>query len=434
MIDKFIHERYNDGTTIPNQKRHKKYKMKRIVIETGSDFAQNKGDEAYFAVMVAMFKERMGKVEITKFANNFEEIMQRYSVKAIYSGGSFLKRLKSLIATMQAILECDLYVWGGGQLLHDSTGIVSVLYRLARPFIAKLFRKSVIAYAVGIGPLETKLGKLLARTVLNLFDVITVRDGLSKELLRAVGVIKPPIHVTVDPAIALLPAKPERINEILTHSGLIHNEKPLIAVLPFGPAFRSSRSLIPTAFRAKHNIWPPGGETKYKKHVLLMAEACDYMVTRLNANLVFIAMDTSITHGGDDKLAANIIHYMKHKDKTIIIRDYTPEEIGGILSKMALVIGSRMHGLILASGMMVPVVGIGFSQKMRSFARIIAQEKYFINVEDITTVHDLTSLIDTAWFNRDQVREEIKAKIMDLRRMVKYNVSFVLNLLNERKG
>ena len=44
--------------------------MIRLVVETGDDFGRSVGDEAYFAAMVDLFRERFGPdVEITKFAS-----------------------------------------------------------------------------------------------------------------------------------------------------------------------------------------------------------------------------------------------------------------------------------------------------------------------------------------------------------------------------
>lgn len=407
--------------------------MKKIVIEGGGDFSHNVGDEAYIASMISMFRDSFKNLEITKFAGYPEEIEQRYGIKAIYSGSNPMLRLKSLWPTFKAIVNANLYVWGGGHIILDSYGIHSIVYRLTRPCFAKLLGKPVIAYAVGAGPLDSQLARFIARICLNKFDIITVRDKFSEDLLRSIGVNKPSIHVTIDPAIALASATPERAIQILHDEGVSVNSTPLIAILPWGPSFHNKRSLMPMIFRKKNDIMLSEHRAEYDDHLSVVASACDYMVKKFGAHMVVIPIDISKSgHGGDSKVGKDIISKMKNKkNATLIEGNYSPKEIKAVLGRMELAIGSRMHGLILASGAGVPLIGINFTQKIRSFAEIIGQERYFVNVEDITTVDKLTSLIDSLYKNRAQVKGEIKIRVKELRQQAKLNVKLLAQLLGE---
>lgn len=409
------------------------YKMKRIVIEGGGDFSHNRGDEAYIASMISMFRDSFKNLEITKFAGYPEEIEQRYGIKAIYSGSNPVRRLKSFWPTLKAIVNADLYVWGGGHIILDSYGIHSIIYRFSRPCFAKLIGKPVIAYAIGAGPLDSRLARFIARICLNKFDVITVRDKFAEDLLRSIGVNKPPIHVTVDPAIVLIPATPERAIQILRDEGVPVSSTPLIAILPWGPSFREKRSIVPMIFRKKNENVLSERMAEYDNHLSVMASACDYMVKNFGAHLVVIPIDISKQgHGGDSKVGKYIISKMKNKNNaTLIEENYSPKEIKAVLGRMELAIGSRMHGLILASGEDVPLIGINFTQKIRSFAEIIGQERYFVNVEDITTVDKLTSMIDSLCKNRAQIKEEIKMRVKELEQKAKLNVKLLAQLLGE---
>lgn len=407
--------------------------MKRIVIEGGGDFSHNRGDEAYIASMISMFRDSFKNLEITKFAGHPEEIEQRYGIKAIYSGSNPVRRLKSLWPTFKAIVNADLYVWGGGHIILDSYGIHSIIYRLSRPCFAKLIGKPVIAYAVGAGPLDGRLARFISRICLNKFDIITVRDKFAEDLLRNIGVNNSPIHVTVDPAIALAPATTKRAIQILHDEGVPVGSSPLIAILPWGPSFREKRSLVPMIFRKKNENVLSERRAEYDNHLSVMASACDYMVKKFGAHLVVIPIDISKPgHGGDSKVGKEIISKMKNKNNvTLIEENYSPKEIKAVLGRMELAIGSRMHGLILVSGEGVPLIGINFTQKIRSFAEIIGQEKYFVNVEDVTTVDNLTSLIDSLWKNRAQIKEEIKMRVKELEQKAKLNVKLLAQLLGE---
>lgn len=62
-------------------------------------------------------------------------------------------------------------------------------------------------YANGIGPLHSARNKARARSVLNKVDLITLRDMASYDELAGLGVNKPVIKVTADPAFRLEPGR-----------------------------------------------------------------------------------------------------------------------------------------------------------------------------------------------------------------------------------
>lgn len=403
--------------------------MLRILNESGHERNRNAGDEAYFATMVDLFREFFGEVHITSFSDRPERDRSRYNVDTVYSGGTISKTLLSFVRSVHAIKNCDVYVWGSGQILRDDTGIKSPLYRLSRPLLAKILRKPVMAYAAGVGPLKSRSARFLTKHVLNIFDLITVRDEFSRDLLESIGVSKSHIYLTVDPAFALKATSSEQGIEILKEIG-IEGENSLVGIAPFGPAFRGIKSLLSAKYQVKFHIWKQEGKEKYNKHIRIMAEACDYIVEEYRSKLLFLAQDVS-WQGLDDRIAEDIISLMKNKNFAVRINsdDYPPSVIKWLMGKMEFVMGGRMHTLILASGISTPVLGICFEQKIKSFGSIISQQEYFVDVEKIVEVEDLLFLIDRLWLNREKVRNELDLKMKDLRSMNKSNVLLLGSLL-----
>jgi polysaccharide pyruvyl transferase CsaB len=406
--------------------------MKRILNESGHERNRNAGDEAYFATMVDMFRKYLGEVQINAFSDRPERDRSRYNVETIYSGGSLIKTFSSFFKIIRAIMNCDVYVWGSGQILRDDTGIKSPLYRLSRPFLAKILRKKVMAYAPGIGPLETRTGRFLARRVLNTFDLITVRETFSKELLEGLGVSKPNILVTVDPAFGLNVAASQDVARMLKEIGIDETEATLVGIAPFGPAFRGVRSLLPAKYQVKFDMWKQGGKDKYYKHIEIMAETCDYVIEKYKAKLIFIAQDAS-WQGLDDRITNDIISMIRDQDSVVSLNadDYSPGLLKGIMGKMEVLIGGRLHSLILACGICTPVIGICFEQKIKNFASVIGQEQYFIDVKEIVETGSLVSIIDRLWIDREKVREELDIKMKELRQMVKSNVLLLDEMLSK---
>ena len=110
---------------------------------------------------------------------------------------------EKIIEVIRAIGKCDLFISGGGSLLQDVTSTRSILYYLALMMMALIFRKPVMVYANGIGPINKKMNRILTRVILNRVDYITLRDEDSKAFLHQLGVTNENIIVTADPVFTL---------------------------------------------------------------------------------------------------------------------------------------------------------------------------------------------------------------------------------------
>lgn len=169
------------------------FKMKKIVISGYYGF-ENLGDEAVLAGIISLLKKKNRNLEITVLSSSPEKTAERYNVKAVSR--------TSLIQISYALAEADLFISGGGSLLQDVTGSLSIPYYLGVFWLAKLQGVKSVFYAQGVGPLEKKWSQMLTAFTLNRFDFLGVRDTASKELLKEIGV-KKQINVTVDPVFAL---------------------------------------------------------------------------------------------------------------------------------------------------------------------------------------------------------------------------------------
>ena len=405
----------------------------RVVVETGADFSSNVGDESYFAAMVDLFRARFGeRIRITKLANDPKTIADRYGIDALYSGQSPRRRLAALWPTLRAIAKADLYVWGGGQMPLDSHGMLSVLYRFHRPMLAKLLGTPVMSYAIGAGPLDMRRSLAVTRHCMNLFDVITVRDRYSAELLEHAGVNKP-IHQTVDSAIVLEAAPAQRIEHILRLAKAPLGQ-PLIGVVPWGPAFRKLRSMVPVIFRRKH--YSREDRARLAEHCSLLAEALDSFIEPHGAFVLLVAMDSSQGHGFDDRVAALTQQKMKHASQTHLLLGsrYHPKEVKGLLGRCEMVIGSRMHGLILATGEAVPTVGVCFTDKVRDFARLTGQEDTYVNASELATSADLLPLMERCWNEREERGRNIRHALEHFSEKARRNVDLLEKLLESTAG
>ncbi|MFI3300936.1 MAG: polysaccharide pyruvyl transferase CsaB [Candidatus Gastranaerophilales bacterium] len=134
----------------------------------------NFGDEAILSVLINKLKFLNAK--ITVFSSNPKFSEKNYAVKAI-KRFDFFKILFTL-------LETDILISGGGSLLQDVTSMKSLLYYSFLIFLALLFKKKVIIFAQGIGPLNNKISKIIVRYLLKRVDYVSVRDEKSYKLMK----------------------------------------------------------------------------------------------------------------------------------------------------------------------------------------------------------------------------------------------------------
>ena len=154
-----------------------KNKLKNIVISGYYGF-DNFGDETILSVLVKKIKEFTPF--ITVLSKNTAKTRDLYKVASTWSfcPGKVLLKL----------FQCDVLFSGGGSLLQDVTSLKSLFYYLFVINIALFFRKKVIIFAQGIGPINNPFGRWLTRNTLKKCSLVTVRDEKSLFLMRGWGI------------------------------------------------------------------------------------------------------------------------------------------------------------------------------------------------------------------------------------------------------
>lgn len=135
----------------------------------------NFGDEAILSVIINKLK--FLNVDITVFSSNPKFTKKNYGVKAVKSF--------DIPKVILALIKSDVLVSGGGSLLQDVTSVKSLLYYCFVIFTALLFRKKVIIFAQGIGPVNRKFAQVLVKNILSSCTYVSVRDENSLNLLKS---------------------------------------------------------------------------------------------------------------------------------------------------------------------------------------------------------------------------------------------------------
>jgi polysaccharide pyruvyl transferase CsaB len=238
-----------------------------------------------------------------------------------------------LAGIARAVARCDLLVSGGGGLLQDATGPGSIPYYLGVIVLGRLLRRPVMVYAQGIGPLRRGWARAALR-LLRGVQAVTVRDAESAELLQRAGVRH--AEVTADAVLALpRPVRGPDLAPELAAAGVAPGET-LVAVAPR----------------------PYGGP----EFAARLARAADLVACRLGARVVLVPMQPQEDLAFCERIAAAM------RQPAATLRDVPALRYPAVFAHFHLVVGMRLHALILAALCRVPCVGLSYDPKIEAFA------------------------------------------------------------------
>jgi polysaccharide pyruvyl transferase CsaB len=324
----------------------------------------NAGDEAILQSIHQNIESSGGDIAITVLSSDPEDTKIRYGYNAVNRFAVF--------SVLRTLRRSDALVSGGGSLLQDHTSTRSLMYYLMIILMTEMFRKKVMIYANGIGPVRKKVNRLLVRRIVGKADVITLRDAVSAQELLSMGVHRTDIRVTADPVFTLAGLPPEEATGLLLKSGIPEN-RPFICV--------SIRN------------WSTMGAFKEK-----IAALCDHIIETYGRTVVLIAMQTP----NDIAVSYDVVRLMKNKAYILDTR-YTAEQIMGIIGAADFVLAMRLHALIFSARMCVPLIGMSYDPK----------------VEAYVTALDMPSAGDVKDFDLETAKAAVRAVVEDREKYVR---------------
>lgn len=359
---------------------------------SGSYGGANLGDEAILDGIIGQLRASL-PVEITVFSRNPEDTLTRHQVERAVAVRSLTR--KEITPEIERI---DLFILGGGGILFD--GEAEKFMR--EVLIAHELGVPVVIYAISAGPLNTPEARRAVRMGLNKAAVITVRDRLGYRLLEDVGV-EQEIHLTADPALLIQPA-----------------ELSLEAIKSEGVEFE--RHLVGFSVRERGPAAPDIDPEDYYR---LLANAADFVVSRLNADVVFVSMErTDIQH------SHAVVAHMRNSDRAEVLRrTYSPQEILGLVGHFEFAVGMRLHFLIFAALRGVPFTGLPYASKVEGFLNDLGVEEPPLGEVGIG---QLIARIDHSWDTRAQIRQSINMRLPTLQQRARETNRLVLGLLQDQ--
>jgi len=110
----------------------------------------------------------------------------------------------------------------------------------------------------------------------------------------------------------------------------------------------------------------------------------------------------------------------------IIKERLTLEELVGIISCLDLLLGMRLHALILAAVLKVPFLGLSYDPKVEAFCRQVDQPWVSLNFLEF---EELWSRVKKMLYELPYLKENIQRAVAELRPLARCNAELALKLL-----
>ncbi len=337
----------------------------------------NLGDEALLDVIVARLRAAYPGGSIDVLSADPAGTAARLNVEAT-------PRM-DLGAVRRAIDRADIVLSGGGGLLQNVTSLRSLLYYAGIVRTATRANKRTMIFAQSIGPLDV-FGRAVVRACCGGVVAATVRDEGSRRLLTS---LLPKVRVerTADPVFLF---EPDATPLDLVAEGLS------------GPG-----PLVVVSVRR----WPHNEAT-----ISMLATVVDRLANEHGAQVAFLPL------GGapDADVSTSVIR--RAKSAPLLLPAMTLGQAAQIIGHATLVIGMRLHALIIAARLGVPFSAVPYDPKVSA---LLDDLRYplppLFTPGDKAPARDVIARIDDAWRRRDELAAHLRSVTAETAQLAQRN-------------
>ncbi|HNC08162.1 MAG TPA: polysaccharide pyruvyl transferase family protein [Anaerolineales bacterium] len=379
--------------------------------------AGNLGDEAILECMLKDMRALRSDLHFIVTSWNPKRTSEHFNVEAFH--------WKDIPAMLEAGTRADLVILGGGGLLQDYWGIKPETYlrRAAMditaygslPLLAEMMDIPCMMYAMGLGPLHSDLALEHTRLAFNRSLVATLRDEDSLELLRTTGFQPRPdqtLELTADPVFTLTAS--EKDDEDVTHflaQKNIEDDAELIAV-----------SLRYWDRAGSLNDWLPR-----------IADGINrYLAANDRAQIILLPFQSDSDNPYTDDVAVlkHIYQFISATWRVHLVEEQvTPQFAQALFKRCSVILGMRLHALILGINVGTPVIALPYDPKVSSLMKQAGLENY--TCSSIAPESDeLAGLLKKAFEHRNDLNQSMLALGGEKRKLALKNAEYALGLLN----
>lgn len=233
--------------------------------------------------------------------------------------------------------------------------------------------KTTCLYANSVGELRFGINRRMAARALKKVHLITLRDALSAVLLERLGVAG--AQVTADPAFCLALPTPE---EQAAAQSKYHLPAEYICI-----AIRhwyDTNAVIPVKIATRLGLRSRKNARQYERYTGVMAE----ITQRINQELGLPAVFLSMCRGRDAGVARDILANLPQNLGNFVIDEpaMAPQDALAVIGQSKLLLGMRLHSLIYAANLGIPMVPIVYQEKVQGLAQMLGAQSVHVDTMD----------------------------------------------------
>jgi len=260
----------------------------------------------------------------------------------------------------------DMLIVGAGNFMIDMAfdlfkGPIPIVWWCIH--LAKLHKKKVMLYGFSAVPLQNEYARLLSRNIVEMSDLVTVRDTYTKRYIES---LRPgrEIHLLPDPALGVNVRLDQDLSDFLNSDEMFfinNNMKPIIAI--------GLRAL---------DFLPLKGEVVFSAII-------DFINNNKQFSYLFVPQSTYI-EDDDVKKATEVSLMLEEGVNFHIIKcRYNPKNLVKIYNLCNLTLAVRLHSAVFSVAARTPVVAISYLPKVSSFMEDCGLTRYVIDADKVNS-------------------------------------------------
>lgn len=267
----------------------------------------------------------------------------------------------------------------------------------------------IVFYNASIGPIDRQVGKEALQKVLNASPLVITRDVNTKKLIEDLRLRHPDIVVHADCALNTQLPSESRLQEIIEKEDL----------------FKGPNGTIGLNVNAYIDDWSQTGTLNREEFCKIIAGTADKLIELLDVDILF-----TVTQIMDMKITLECVNHVKRKERVRVVgnKDYTYQELAGLLSKVEIHAGLRTHTLIFCAAVNTPMISINAYPKSAGFVKTVGMGDWTIDFKDLA-VDNLSDIMHRAWNSRDQLREKMRPIVEIEKKKARDSVKLVSDLI-----
>ena len=268
---------------------------------------------------------------------------------------------------LRHLVGCDAVVFGGGSIvkeLYRSVGrwrYATLVMVLALVVVARLARRPVLLCGIGVGPIDTRTGRLLAAMIVRAASLVSVRDTTSYETCRSIGARPDRVVQIPDPAFV------NRTEHLLAESSL-HT----------APAHVDPNGRVRIALNLNRDI---ANGDRWDDVLAELTQTFELVADRIPIEIHALPMQSEFKEHDDATVLREFL--TGHPEWNPVLHDTVDHhDVAAIIAGCDLVVSERFHAIVVAAVLGRPTVGLLYDVKVAELAEQLGIDDRSVDINE----------------------------------------------------